>query len=83
MSNKKNFDPALDFLSQSTKTAKGTPGKKNRSEKPKAEPKKEIKSRRVQLVLKQSLYDKLAAQSWKEHKSVNEYISDLLEKNLK
>ena len=41
----------------------------------------ETKSKRVQLVLQPSLYERAKEKAWREHLSVNEYIHQLIEKD--
>jgi len=41
----------------------------------------EIKSKRVQLVLQPSVYERAKEKAWREHLSVNEYIHQLIEKD--
>lgn len=41
----------------------------------------ETKTKRVQLVLQPSLYERAKEKAWREHLSVNEYIHQLIEKD--
>lgn len=61
------INPAMQFISQPEENESNAP---------------ETKSRRMQLLIRPSLYIKLKARAAKEHKSVNELINELLENSV-
>lgn len=61
------INPAMQFISQPEENESNAP---------------ETKSRRMQLLIRPSLYIKLKARATKEHKSVNELINELLENSV-
>ena len=61
------INPAMQFISQPEENESNAP---------------ETKSRRMQLLIRPSLYVKLKARATKEHKSVNELINELLENSV-
>jgi len=83
---KKDFSTSnatLDyFISEEAKEkVDGKPKAKEKKKEPRKKA-EEIRSRRVQLVVKPSLYDKLSQKAWREHITVNEAINRAIEKYL-
>jgi hypothetical protein len=88
---KKSFidkgNPALQFISQPTEEETEHISKGKRKAQGPAQPPKgykvnpefiEVKSRRLQLVIQPSLFDKVKAQAQAKNQSVNAYICDAL-----
>lgn len=76
---KKDFtasgNSALAFISQESIEQAKTPKKTKKSKKAKPDPgQKEIRSKRVQLVIKPSMYDAIREKAHEEYISVNEAI---------
>ena len=70
------------FMSEETKEkVDGKPKAKEKKTQPRKKT-EEIRSRRVQVVVKPSLYERLSQKAWKEHITVNEAINRAIEKYL-
>lgn len=68
-------NPALNFISNPVQG----PREADRTAAPPATPATEAKTRRLQLLLRPSLYDRVKARAERDGTSVNEYINSVLE----